>query len=147
MATLAQGTVFRLKGDKPFKSGDYHVFVVVGRDNNGVTTLFVVNGTTQISGRSDYFNKRPEISVADTTVTIPKGVYKFFSKETMIDCNTVHRIVVDEINFDNDNLLFITSDKLSQKDTDAIVTAIQNSRLVREYVKKSINKMRAASST
>ena len=49
---LKQGFIFRLKGDEPFESSDYHVFVVLNYSPNTGKLLYLVNGTSQV--RKDF---------------------------------------------------------------------------------------------
>ena len=69
------GQVFRYKGDPPFESAGYHVFIVVVYEEC-TNTLFMVNGTSSIEKRLDALFKQ-SIHTDSTTVKINAGKYDF----------------------------------------------------------------------
>ena len=49
---LEQGSVIRIRGNPPFPSDKFHVFVVLNADPTGDCVLVTVNGTTQYEHRA-----------------------------------------------------------------------------------------------
>ena len=133
---IKQGTLFRLKGDDPFKSDDYHVFIVLNYDPDTNEALLLVNGTTKIEKRLNNLI-RLGIDTLKTTVRIEPGKYSFFPEETMIDCNNVHtkHITIDD--FETKNLLPI-DDHLEEEDLAKIINAVLESKQVSENQKSLI---------
>lgn len=61
--------VFRYKGDPPFRSSTYHVFIIIARiANDG--RLFLVNGTSKIENRKTA-TRLMGIDADETLVYIP----------------------------------------------------------------------------
>lgn len=130
---LEQGMVFRLKGDVPFASNDYHVFIVLNANPDTGEVLYLVNGSTQYQSITARLGAQG-IDYNATTVAIFAGTYDFFSKDTIINCNSVHRVNISEINFDGDNVNLIYN-QLNQDDLERIIAAVKESPLVAPYVK------------
>ena len=113
--------VFRYKGDPPFRSSTYHVFIIIARiANDG--RLFLVNGTSKIENRKTA-TRLMGIDADETLVYIPSKKYNFFSRETVIDCNSVNVLNQEEIKID---------------DFEKIKHAIIASPLVAPYIKNSL---------
>lgn len=135
---LKQGTLFRLRGDDPFHSDDYHVFIVLNYNPDANEALLLVNGTTQIEKRLDSLDKLG-VDTMKTTVRICAGKYSFFSKETMIDCNAVHtkRITTDDFRLKN---ILPINGCLEDDDLEKIVNAVLESKQVPDSQKSLIRK-------
>lgn len=122
---LTTGSVFRLKGDKPYSSkGKFHVHIVLRKDTETDKVLmFTVSGTTQISSRRNYYKQLgvPEEDIP--IVYIKGGKYKFFSKDTCIDCGSV-----DTFNFSSipDSDLRVIDGRIDEGDLDEIFYMILN---------------------
>lgn len=129
--------VFRLKGAEPFESEVYHVFTVLNYDPTTYEVLYLVNGTSQLSKRYADLERQPGVDPAITTVAIVKGAYSFFSKDTLIDCNTVHEFNLGAVDFSDDTVELIF-DELSSDDTSKIVAAVKASPLVEPYIKSKL---------
>jgi hypothetical protein len=135
---LKQGTLFRLKGNDPFRSDDYHVFIVLNYNPDTNEALILVNGTTKIEKRLDNLNKLG-VDTMKTTVRINAGKYSFFPKETMIDCNSVHtkRITMDDFRLKN---ILPIDGCLEDDDFEKIVSAVLESKQVPDNQKSLIRK-------
>lgn len=133
---LKQGFVFRLRGDIPFESEDYHVFAVLNFDPKTGDILLLTNGTSQVEKQIDYLY-RTHVDVEATTVILDAGSYSFITKRTLFNCNSVHAINIDDISFDNNNAKFIGS-QLSQEDVDRLINAALASENVFPEYKKLI---------
>lgn len=134
--SLRQGSVFRLKGDIPFDSDCYHVFVVLNYDTNTGDVLFLVNGTSQVEKRWLALEDVQRIDAKSTTVYIKAGSYSFLSKDTLFDCNSVHCVNVNKL--DLDNIKIISDDALTQEDIDRLVKATSLSPVVERFIKNKI---------
>lgn len=134
--SLKQGTVFRMKGDTPFNSDCYHVFVVLNYDISTGNVLFLVNGTSQMEKRWKALEDIKKIDAKSTTVFIRAKTYNFLSEDTLFDCNSVHCINIDSLNFNN--IKTITSDKLSENDVEKLINAVLASPMVERFIKNSI---------
>ena len=126
--------VFRYKGDPPFRSSTYHVFIIIARiANDG--SLVLVNGTSKIEERKTA-TRLMDIDADETLVYIPSKKYNFFSRETVIDCNSVNVLNQEEIKIDD--FEYIHNGHLSEDDFEKIKHAIIASPLVAPYVKNSL---------
>ena len=130
---LKQGFIFRLKGDEPFESSDYHVFVVLNYSPNTGKLLYLVNGTSQVQKRLRNLWAN-DVDTNATTVAILAGKYSFFPKDTLIDCNSVSELDVSNVNFSDDTVELIYSE-LDTGDVQAIVDAVRCRTLVEQYIK------------
>ena len=130
---LEQGFAFRLKGDSPFVSDKYHIFVVLNYNPKTGTVLLLVNETSQVE-KCERILKRFGINVEETTVKMQPGDYSFITKETLFDCNTVHEVNIGQISFLNDNVKFL-SEKLSDEDIKRLVDATKASPRVKKIYK------------
>ncbi len=128
------GQVFRYKGNPPFESAGYHVFIVVVYEEC-TNTLFMVNGTSSIEKRLDALFKQ-SIHTDSTTVKINAGKYDFFPRETLFDCNSVSEIRLSALN--PDDFKYVHNGKMKPEDLQLIKEAIIKSRLVSERVKEAI---------
>lgn len=126
--------VFRYKGDPPFRSSTYHVFIIIARiANDG--SLVLVNGTSKIEERKKA-TRLMGIDVDKTLVYIPSKKYNFFSKETVVDCNSVNVLNHKEIKIDD--FEYIQNGHLNEDDFEKIKQAIIASPLVAPYIKNSL---------
>lgn len=126
--------VFRYKGDPPFHSPKYHVFIIVTKiANDG--SLVLVNGTSKIEKRKTA-TRLMGIDADETLVYIPSKKYSFFSKETIIDCNSVNVLKPEEIKIDD--FEYIQNGHLSEDDFEKIKQAIIASPLVAPYIKNNL---------
>ena len=139
MQFLKQGYIFRLKGDEPFQSDCYHIFIVLNRSPQTDSTLLLVNGTSQVERRKAALARLKHIDAEKTTVVLEAGSYRFISKTTMIDCNSVSMLDLSVIDFNTNKIKFITSGELSQQDIDSIVAATLNSPVVAHNIKQKID--------
>lgn len=137
--SLQQGSVFRLKGDVPFNSERYHVFVVLNYNVDTGDIIILVNGTSQVTKRWCALEDIKKIDAKATTVYIKAGVYSFLSKDTLFDCNSVHCVNIDDLNLDN--IKTIANGALSKEDIDRLVNATLASPVVERYVKNLIRPM------
>lgn len=134
--SLHQGSVFRLKGDIPFDSDCYHVFVVLNYDTNTGDVLFLVNGTSQVEKRWCALEDVQRIDAKSTTVYVKAGSYSFLSKDTLFDCNNVHCVNINAL--DLNNIKIISDDALTQEDVDKLTKAALSSPMVERFVKNKI---------
>ncbi len=133
---LKQGFVFRLRGDIPFESEDYHVFAVLNFDPKTGDILLLTNGTSQVEKQTNYL-RRTHVDVENTTVTLDAGSYSFITKPTLFNCNSLHAINVDDVDFENGDAKFI-GNQLSQEDIDRLINAALASENVLPEYKKLI---------
>lgn len=134
--SLKQGTVFRLKGSKPFESDSYHIFIVLNYDPSADILTYLVNGTSQVEKRKAALYAM-SIDVENTTVTFAPNQYCFFPKETLVNCNSVHNLDVNLIDFSSDDIMYVDGE-LCDKDVQRIVKGVQHSRLVPPYIKQRL---------
>lgn len=134
--SLKQGAVFRLKGDIPFESECYHVFVVLNYDVSTGEILFLVNGTSQVAKRWLALEDVRGIDARSTTVYMRAGSYGFLPKDTLFDCNSVHCVNIDAL--DLDNIEMITGEVLTEEDVERLVRAALASPVVERFVKRKI---------
>ncbi|MBR2766795.1 hypothetical protein IKD67_01785 [Candidatus Saccharibacteria bacterium] len=131
---IKQGFVFRLRGDIPFESEDYHVFAVLNFDPKTGDVLLLTNGTSQVEKQTNYL-RRTHVDVEATTVILEAGSYSFITKPTLFNCNSVHTINIEDISFDNDDAKLI-GNQLSQEDVDRLVNAaLASDNVLPEYKK------------
>ena len=135
---LKQGTVFRLKGQIPFPSDNYHVFVVLNYEPKSDELLLLVNGTSKVEKKLQYLHRIYQENATKTSVIIEAGSYRFISKQTIIDCNEVKAINLNSIDFSTDVVKAITNDELSDYDINRIITSVLNSTNVPAYIKQKI---------
>ena len=136
--SLKQGSVFRLKGDTPFKSEDYHIFVVLNYSPQSDEALLLVNGTSKVGKKKAILSKIYPSEVEQTTVILEANSYSFITKQTIIDCNDVKMVDLNVINFSSNDIKPITSSELSREDIGKIVSATLNSPAVSENIKQKI---------
>lgn len=134
--SLRQGSVFRLKGDIPFESECYHVFVVLNYDVSTGEILFLVNGTSQVAKRWLALEDVRGIDARLTTVYMRAGSYGFLPRDTLFDCNSVHCVNIDML--DLDNIKMITDEELTEEDVERLVCAALASPVVERFVKRKI---------
>ena len=139
---LKRGTIFRLKGNRPFPSESYHLFVVLNYDPQKEKILLLVNGTSQVKKRWDAIERTGRIDAGKTTVFIRAGTYSFITKDTLFNCNEVHEINVSDLDFNSDAVKNI-QDELSEVDIEKMVQAALASPLVSQYKKNCLLPPRA----
>lgn len=126
--------VFRYKGNPPFSSLTYHVFIIIARiANDG--SLVLVDGTSRVEERKKA-TRLMGVNIDETLVYIPSKKYNFFSRETVIDCNSVNVLNQEEIKIDD--FEYIQNGHLSEDDFEKIKHAIIASPLVAPYIKNSL---------
>lgn len=129
---LKQGFIFRLRGDTPFTSEDYHIFAVLNFDPKTGNILLLTNGTSQVEKQLSYL-RRTNIDIESTTVILEANSYSFITKRTLFNCNSVHAINTSDITFSSDNAKFI-GDELSQEDIERLVNAaLASANVAPEY--------------
>lgn len=128
------GVVFRYKGNPPFESNTHHVFIILCKmkDNN----LLLVNGTSRYDKKFNILEKMGQ-EPSKTLVTINPGEYDFFPLKTAIDCNTVHKISLDNLNIED--FEYILNRKLKSKDLSKIIQGIKNSHTVPLHIKNILD--------
>lgn len=137
--SLKQGSIFRLKGDTPFESEDYHIFIVLNHSPQPNEMLLLVNGTSKVEKKKAILSKIYHTDVENTTVVLEANSYSFITKPTIIDCNDVKMVDLNTINFNSNDIKPITSDELSEEDINKIISATLNSSAVSENIKQKIN--------
>ena len=138
ISSLKQGTVFRLKGDIPFESDKYHIFIVLNNEPQSDTVLLLVNGTSKVEKKLQILHHIYRDNANRTSVIIEANSYQFITKQTIIDCNEVKTININAINFNSDDFKPIVSDELSQSDIDKVINAVLNSTNVSDHIKQKI---------
>lgn len=137
LQSLKQGTIFRQKGDYPFQSDKYHIFVVLNYDPQTGDILLLVNGTSKVEKNIDYLNKIG-VDTDATTVIIEPGRYSFTPKETFFNCNSVKSFNIKNFSFEDDNTLFLKED-LTPEDIQRIINATLASHSVSPDQKRLID--------
>lgn len=136
-SNIRQGTLFRLKGEPPFESENFHVFIVLNRNWESGELLIVENGTTQIESRYHAI-ERMGLNPDDVAVSIPANKYGFFSKDTMIDCSGVYEVDVNDIHFEaSDRFLYING-KLDDDDLQKVLDAVRRNPTISDHIKNKI---------
>lgn len=97
------GSVFRFRGDRPFSANREvgHHFIVVGVDEKRQQLFYVVNGSSKVSRWKANIHKTlgvfPDVRPEDTYVVIPAGETPYFPRETMVNCNAVHSLSLEDL--------------------------------------------------
>lgn len=133
--SFKQGDVVRIAGNYPFESNKLHVFIVLNKKPGEDVVLVAVNGTTQIEKRYAYYHR---LGIPDDDmplVSIERGKYSFFSKDTVVDCNTVSEINLDTIDF---KCIFFENKHIDQGDLSNIIAKVLNSDEISLYHKRLI---------
>jgi hypothetical protein len=136
--SLQRGDVLRIKSDPPFESNDYHFFVVLNVEPATEDILLLVSGTSQIQKRLEArlrISDNDEQYVNDTTKVFPSSSYDFFTKQTLFDCNEVHKVKLEIIERKN---LLVNGFSLSENDVMALVAKVGNSKLVEPRIKRQL---------
>lgn len=137
-ASLRQGTLFRMRGDEPFPSSKYHVFIVLNYDPNTDEALILVNGTSQVDKRLNFYNKyHPNLDPENTTVVLEAGKYPFFPEKTLVDCNSVKTCRINPEHFENGNLIMMDN-SLSDDDMEYIINGVICRRRVSQFIKSKV---------
>ena len=122
---LEPGFAFRMKGDEPFQSDSYHVFVVLNRNPKTGECLILANSTSKVDKRKRTLNSLG-IDPEKTTVMFKPGDYSFITKETIFDCNSINTIDIKDIPFAGDQIRFL-SENMREDDVQRLVAAVKNS--------------------
>ena len=125
--TLKQGSVFWMRGNKPFRSDTYHMFVVLNYEPKTGDALILVNGTSQVDKQLEYL-RRTRVDVEATTLILEAGAYDFIAKRTLFNCNSVKEIKINSIPANGD-MRFIGGE-LSEEDVTRLIRAVMASRNV-----------------
>lgn len=133
---LRRGVAFRLKGDIPFESDCYHVFVVLNYDVDTGDVLFLVNGASQLEKRWRALEDIEKIDAKSTTVYVKAGTYSFLPRDTLFDCNSVHCVNINDL--DLDNIKMIAKGALTKEDVDRLINGALSSTMVERFIKKAI---------
>lgn len=97
------GSVFWFKGPVPFPANrdTGHYFIVVGVDEKRQQFYYVVNGTSKVSRWKANIHRTlgvfPDVRPEDTYVVIPGGQTPYFPRETMVNCNEVHSLSLEDL--------------------------------------------------
>ena len=135
--SLRQGFLFRMKGDEPFLSDEYHIFIVLNYDPHTHEALILVNGTSQVQKRLRYYHSNPQRRADQAIIIFEAGKYPFFPKKTLIDCNSVTTCCINSTHFVNGDLQPM-SERLSDEDLQRIIEGVMNSRTIPPYIKNKI---------
>lgn len=95
-ATLQTGSVYYFAEDSPkFTSTEPHYFVVVNQDPRTEEFLILVCASSQVTKTQDRIQNLgyPE----ETLVLLTPDDYELFTKDTVINCNTVFQKSIQEI--------------------------------------------------
>lgn len=126
----------QIKGDIPFKSDKYHVFIILGAIPNNIYVVATVNGTTQYAKRRFYYKEVLKADEDDIPlVYIKGGKYKFFPKDTCIDCSQV--AIFDLSKIKPDNLKHI-NDEIAADDFSQIIDTILSSKFTSDEAKRIV---------
>lgn len=140
-AGLRQGSVIRIKGDIPFCSNKYHVFIVLNHeldeDKINEAILLTVNGTTQYEKRLQYYRSHGIAADDAPIVLINGGKYNFFSRDTWIDCSDISRFEFSKI--DTGDILALDGEYIDNKDMDKIIKLVLQSDLIAPIYKRMID--------
>ena len=113
-----------MRGDEPFSSSKYHVFIVLNYDPNTDEALILVNGTSQVDKRLNFYNKcHSNLDPENTTVVLEAGKYSFFPEKTLVDCNSVKMCRINPEHFEKGNLIMIDN-RLSDDDMERIINGV-----------------------
>ncbi|WP_237197162.1 hypothetical protein [Rothia nasimurium] len=97
------GAVFKFRGEKPFPANREvgHHFIVVGVDEKRQQLYYVVNGSSKVSRWKANIHRTlgafPGVRPEDTYVVIPGGQTPYFPRETMVNCNAVHSLSLEDL--------------------------------------------------
>ncbi len=136
--SLKRGDILRIRSRPPFESDTYHFFVVLNINPASEEVLLLVSGTSQVLKRLEirtHTTGGDEQYVHDTTKVFPASSYNFFAKQTLFDCNEVHRVQLEVIERRN---LLINGYALSEDDVTELVTKVGNSKLVEPHIKRRL---------
>lgn len=126
--------VFRYNGNPPFLSNTHHVFVIVSRIVDS-DDLILVCGTSQLDTVLNYL-KKVGIDNNKTTVRISSQKYKFFPKDTIINCNSVY--VINKSDIEINSFEYVKNGSLCDDDFALIKQAIVASPIVEPYIKNAL---------
>lgn len=123
--------VFRYKGDPPFHSETYHIFIILHRTIE-TGELLLVNGSSKFEKRLLTL-ERMDLNPEKTLVDINPGAYSFFPERTAIDCNTIHSINLKNLKLED--FSYVPNGIMSDDDMSRIVSGVKNSSMVSSRVK------------
>ena len=133
---LQQGSVIRIRGNPPFPSDKFHVFVVLNADPTGDCVLVTVNGTTQYEHRASFYERIGIPRDKQPMLHIRTGTYDFFSRDTWIDC---HRVLAFKLSQVRRRNILLINEKVSDKDLQWLVQKVLESRRVKLRHKKLVD--------
>ena len=133
---LQQGSVIRIRGNPPFSSDKFHVFVVLNADPTGDCVLVTVNGTTQYEHRASFYERIGIPRDKQPMLHIRTGAYDFFSRDTWIDC---HRVLAFKLSQVRRRNILLINEKVSDKDLQWLVQKVLESRRVKLRHKKLVD--------
>ena len=126
---LQQGSVIRIRGNPPFPSDKFHVFVVLNADPTGDCVLVTVNGTTQYEHRASFYERIGIPRDKQPMLHIRTGTYDFFSRDTWIDC---HRVLAFKLSQVRRRNILLINEKVSGKDLQWLIERVLESRRVNQ---------------
>lgn len=133
---LQQGSVIRVRGNPPFPSDKFHVFVVLNADPTGDCVLVTVNGTTQYEHRASFYERIGIPRDKQPMLHIRTGTYDFFSRDTWIDC---HRVLAFKLSQVRRRNILLINEKVSDKDLQWLIERVLESRRVKLRHKKLVD--------
>ena len=133
---LQQGSVIRVRGNPPFPSDKFHVFVVLNADPTGDCVLVTVNGTTQYEHRASFYERIGIPRDKQPMLHIRTGTYDFFSRDTWIDC---HRVLAFKLSQVRRRNILLINEKVSGKDLQWLIERVLESRRVKLRHKKLVD--------
>lgn len=133
---LQQGSVIRIRGNPPFPSDKFHVFVVLNADPTGDCVLVTVNGTTQYEHRASFYERIGIPRDKQPMLHIRTGTYDFFSRDTWIDC---HRVLAFKLSQVRRRNILLINEKVSGKDLQWLIERVLESRRVKLRHKKLVD--------
>lgn len=133
---LEQGSVIRIRGNPPFPSDRFHVFVVLNTDPTGDCVLVTVNGTTQYEHRAQFYERIGVPRDKQPMLHIRANTYDFFSRDTWIDC---HRVLAFKLSQVRRRNILLINEKVSDKDLQWLIERVLESRRVKLRHKKLVD--------
>lgn len=133
---LEQGSVIRIRGNPPFPSDKFHVFVVLNADPTGDCVLVTVNGTTQYEHRAQFYERIDIPRDKQPMLYIRANTYDFFSRDTWIDC---HRVLAFKLSQVRRRNILLINEKVSDTDLQWLVQKVLESRRVKLRHKKLVD--------
>lgn len=132
--SAGKSSVFRYRGNPPFSSETYHIFIILHKTIE-TGELLLVNGTSKFEKRLLTL-ERMGLNPKKTLVDINPGAYSFFPERTAIDCNTVHSINLKDLKLEEFSYV---SDVMNSDDMLRIVAGVKNSPTVPSRIKELLS--------